>query len=163
VADTIDPLAGSYLIEYLTDEIEQRAVEYIHKIDKIGGALKAIELGYIQGEIQDAAYQTQLAIEKGEQLVVGVNAFQSDEKVLLERLKVDPAIEATQCARLKDLRNRRDSGKVSQLLGQLKNFARGSENLLPLFIECVENDITLGEICTVLRQVYGEYHPPAWV
>jgi methylmalonyl-CoA mutase N-terminal domain/subunit len=163
VADTIDPLAGSYLIEYLTDEIERRAMEYIQKIDALGGALKSIEQGYIQGEIQDAAYQTQLAIEKGEQQVVGLNAFQSDEKITLERLKVDPAIEESQCARLKDLRHTRDAGKVNQLLSQLDRAARGNENLLPLFIECVENDVTLGEICTVLRQVFGEYHPPAWV
>jgi methylmalonyl-CoA mutase N-terminal domain/subunit len=93
VADTIDPLAGSYLIEHLTDEIEQRAMDYIHRIDEMGGALKAIELGFIQGEIQNSAYRTQQAIEKEEQLVVGVNAYQSDEKVNLERLKVDPAIE----------------------------------------------------------------------
>jgi methylmalonyl-CoA mutase, N-terminal domain len=163
VADTIDPLAGSYLIEYLTDEIEHHAMEYIRKIDEMGGALKAIELGYIQGEIQDSAYRTQQAIEKQEQLVVGVNVYQSDEKILLERLKVDPAIEASQCARLKDLRDQRDSGKISQLLSQLEIIARGSDNLVPLFIECVENDITLGEICTVLRKVFGEYHPPAWV
>ena len=163
VADTIDPLAGSYLIEYLTDEIERRAMEYIQKIDELGGALKAIEQGYIQGEIQDAAYRTQLAIEKGEQLVVGVNAFQSDEKITLERLKVDPAIEEAQRARLKDIRNRRDAGKVSQLLSQLEAAARSNQNLLPLFIECVENDVTLGEICLVLRQVFGEYHSPAWV
>jgi methylmalonyl-CoA mutase N-terminal domain/subunit len=163
VADTIDPLAGSYLIEYLTDEIERRAMEYIQKIDELGGALKAIELGYIQGEIQDAAYQTQRAIEKGEQLVVGVNAFQSDEKITLERLKVNPAIEESQRTRLKDLRNARDAGKVSQLLNQLDGDARGNDNLLPLFIECIGNDITLGEICTILRQVFGEYHPPAWV
>jgi len=163
VADTIDPLAGSYLIEYLTDEIEQRAMEYIRRIDEMGGALKAIELGFIQGEIQDASYRAQQAIERQEQMVVGVNAYQSDEKIILERLKVDPTIEAAQCARLKDLRDRRDPGKVSQLLSQLENLARGSENLLPLLIECVENDITLGEICTVLRSVFGEYHPPAWV
>jgi methylmalonyl-CoA mutase N-terminal domain/subunit len=163
VADTIDPLAGSYLIEYLTNEIEQRAMEYICKIDEMGGALKAIELGYIQGEIQDSAYRAQQAIEKQEQLVVGVNAFQSDEKISLERLKVDPAVEESQRARLKDIRKRRDSEKVAQLLSQLENTARGNENLLSLFIECVENDITLGEICTVLRHVFGEYHPPAWV
>jgi methylmalonyl-CoA mutase N-terminal domain/subunit len=163
VADTIDPLAGSYLIEYLTDEIERHAMEYIQKIDELGGALKAIEQGYIQGEIQDAAYQTQQAIEKREQLVVGVNAFQSGEKITLERLKVDPAIEESQRARLKDLRNQRDAGKVSQLLSQLDGAARVNENLLPWFIECVENDITLGEICTVLRLVFGEYLPPAWV
>jgi methylmalonyl-CoA mutase N-terminal domain/subunit len=163
VADTIDPLAGSYLIEYLTDEIEHRAMEYIQKIDELGGALKAIEQGYIQGEIQDAAYHFQQAIEKGEQQVVGVNAFQSDEKITMERLKVDPSIEASQHLHLKDLRNTRDAGKVSQLLSQLEVAARGDVNLLPLFVECVEHDITLGEICTVLRRVFGEYHPPAWV
>jgi methylmalonyl-CoA mutase N-terminal domain/subunit len=163
VADTIDPLAGSYLIEYLTDQIEHLAEEYIRKIDELGGALKAIDQGYIQSEIQDAAYRTQLAIERGEQLVVGVNAFQSDEKVTLERLKVDPAIEASQCIHLKALRQRREAGKVSQLLTQLENTARGEGNLVPVFIECVENDITLGEICSTLRLVFGEYHPPAWV
>jgi methylmalonyl-CoA mutase N-terminal domain/subunit len=163
VADTIDPMAGSYLIEYLTDEIEHRANEYIQKIDDMGGALKAIEQGFIQGEIQDAAYSTQKEIERGEQVVVGVNAFQSDEKISLERLKVDPAIEAAQCDRLKKLRSQRDNGKTNQLLGQLESEARGSANLLPLFIECVENNITLGEICGVLRKVFGEYHPPAWV
>jgi methylmalonyl-CoA mutase N-terminal domain/subunit len=163
VADTIDPLAGSYLIEYLTDEIEQRSMEYIRKIDEMGGALKAIDLGYIQGEIQDAAYRAQQAVEKQDQVVVGVNSYQSDEKIILDRLKLDPAIEASQCSRLKELRDRRDSEKVSQLLDQLENIARGSDNLLPLFIECVENDISLGEICTVLRRVFGEYHPPAWV
>jgi methylmalonyl-CoA mutase N-terminal domain/subunit len=163
VADTIDPLAGSYLIEHLTDEIEQCAMEYIRKIDEMGGALKAIELGYIQGEIQDSAYATQQAIEKGEQLVVGLNAYQSDEKISLERLKVDPAIEDSQHARLKDLRDRRDAGRVVQLLSQLETFTKGNEDLLPLFVECVENDVTLGEICSVLRKVFGEYHPPAWV
>lgn len=164
VADTIDPLAGSYLIEYLTDEIERRALEYIQKIDELGGALKAIEQGYIQGEIQDAAYHTQQAIEKGEQLVVGVNAFQSDEKITLERLKVDPSIEESQRNRLSMLRNRRDASQVSQLLSQLENAASiDNENLMPWFIECVENDVTLGEICSVLRRVFGEYHPPAWV
>jgi methylmalonyl-CoA mutase N-terminal domain/subunit len=163
VADTIDPLAGSYLIEYLTDEIERRAMEYIQKIDDMGGALKAIELGYIQGEIQDAAYHTQQAIERGEQLVVGVNAFQSDEKITLERLKVDPALEEAQRSRLHRLRNQRDSSKASQLLSQLENAARGNENLMPIFVNCVESDITLGEICSVLRRVFGEYHPPAWV
>jgi len=164
VADTIDPLAGSYLIEYLTDEIEQLAMEYILKIDELGGALKAIEQGYIQGEIQDAAYHTQQAIEKGDQLVVGVNAFQSDEKITLERLKVDPTIEESQRAHLNDLRNKRDAVRVNLLLSQLENTAsKSDENLMPLFIDCVENDVTLGEICSVLRRVFGEYHPPAWV
>lgn len=163
VADTIDPMAGSYFIEYLTDEIEHRAMQYIEKIDELGGALQAIERGYIQGEVQEAAYRTQQAIEKGEQLVVGVNAFQSDEKITLERLKVNPAIEESQHKRIKDLRERRDNGKVSQMLEVLEQTARGSANLVPVFVDCVENNITLGEICSVLRRVFGEYHPTAWV
>jgi len=163
VADTIDPLAGSYLIEYLTDEVERRAMEYIQKIDELGGALKAIEQGYIQLEIQEAAYRTQQAIERGEQLVVGVNAFQTAEKINLERLSVDPAIEEAQCMHLRELRNQRDIGKVNQLLEQLENVAKGDMNLMPIFIDCVENDVTLGEICALLRRVFGEYQPPAWV
>jgi methylmalonyl-CoA mutase N-terminal domain/subunit len=163
IADTIDPLAGSYVIEYLTDEIERRANEYIQKIDELGGALKAIEHGYIQAEISDAAYHAQQAIESNDQIVVGLNAFQSDEKVTLERLKVDPSIAQTQQKSLQALRQARDVGKVSQLLTQLESTARGDGNLMPVFIDCVENDITLGEICSVLRKVFGEYHPPAWV
>lgn len=157
VADSVDPLAGSYLIEYLTDEIERRAEEYLHKIDELGGALRAIERGYIQAEIQEAAYRAQQAIERGEQIVVGVNAFQTSETVSLERLKVDPRIEAEQKARLQALRQRRDNQRVAELLGHVENAARGHENLIPIFIQCVENDVTLGEICHVLRQVWGEY------
>jgi methylmalonyl-CoA mutase N-terminal domain/subunit len=162
-ADSIDPLAGSYLVEHLTDEIERQAAEYINKIDAMGGALAAIEQGYIQDEIQNAAYGFQQAVERGEEIVVGVNAFQVEEKVELERLKVDPAIEAGQRLRLEELRRCRDAGRVSALLGRLEKAARGKENLMPLFIECVENDLTLGEMCEVLRRAWGEYEPPAWV
>ncbi|HXF85744.1 MAG TPA: methylmalonyl-CoA mutase family protein [Anaerolineales bacterium] len=157
VADTVDPLAGSYLIEYLTDEIEKQAEAYIAKIDEMGGALKAIEKGYIQNEIQNAAYAAQQAIERGEQIVVGVNQFTVEEEITLERLKVDPAIEASQRERLKELRERRDQERVSELLARLETAARTTENLMPLFIECVENEVTLGEICRTLRQVWGEY------
>ncbi len=163
VADSIDPLAGSYLIEYLTDEIELRASEYIRKIDAMGGALAAIQQGYIQGEIQEAAYQTQRAIEKGEQVVVGVNAFQVEEQIQLDQLKVDPSIEAGQRARLAALRQQRDNQRVHELIVHLESAAKGSDNLLPLFITCVENDVTLGEICHALRRVWGEYQPPVWV
>ncbi len=163
VADTIDPLAGSYVVEHLTDEIERRACEYIARIDEMGGALAAIERGYIQGEIQDAAYAFQQAMERGDETVVGVNAFQVDEKIDLERLSVDPSIEQGQRARLAALRQRRDAAKAQELMGQLEAAARTSENLMPLFITCVENDLTLGEICNVLRQVWGEYQPPAWI
>ena len=157
VADSVDPLAGSYLIEYLTDEIEKGAEEYITKIDDMGGALQAIEKGYMQNEIQNAAYSAQQAVEKKEQIIVGVNQFKVDEGLTLERLKVDPAIELGQRERLANLRANRDSTKVSELLSQLENLARGTSNLIPLFIECVENDITLGEICNTLRVVWGEY------
>ena len=157
VADSVDPLAGSYLIEYLTDKIEKGAQEYIAKIDDMGGALGAIEKGFMQNEIQNAAYAAQQAIERGEQVVVGVNQFVVDESLTLERLKVDPAIELGQKAKLKALRETRDQRLVDELLGKLVNAAKGTENLIPLFIDCVENDITLGEICNTLRGVWGEY------
>ncbi|MBC7877706.1 MAG: methylmalonyl-CoA mutase, partial [Anaerolineales bacterium] len=157
VADSVDPLAGSYLIEYLTDEIEKGAEEYISRIDNMGGALTAIERGYMQNEIQNAAYDAQQKIERKEEIVVGVNQFQVDEEMTLERLSVDPAIEANQRARLKALRENRDQRAAEQLLGKLKGAASGTDNLMPLFIECVENDITLGEICNTLRGVWGEY------
>ncbi|MCI0556373.1 MAG: methylmalonyl-CoA mutase family protein [Anaerolineae bacterium] len=157
VADSVDPLAGSYLIEYLTDEIEKGAAEYISKIDDIGGALTAIERGYMQNEIQNAAYEAQQAIEKKEQIVVGVNQFQVEEEMTLERLRVDPAIEEAQRERLKELRERRKKERVAELLAWLESAARGTENLMPIIIECVENDITLGEICNKLRVVWGEY------
>jgi methylmalonyl-CoA mutase N-terminal domain/subunit len=159
VADSIDPLAGSYLIEYLTDEIETRAGEYIGKIDEMGGALRAIERGYVQAEIQDSAYRYQRAVEAGEETVVGLNAFQVDEHLEMERLKVDPAIEEAQRNRLAALRQGRDEAKATELKARLASAAQGDENLMPLFIECVEHDLTLGEVCNVLRGLWGEYHP----
>jgi methylmalonyl-CoA mutase, N-terminal domain len=162
-ADTIDPLAGSYVIEYLTDEIEKQAGEYISKIDEFGGAMAAIEQGYIQGEIQEAAYRYQKAVEEREQIVVGLNAFHIDEKIELDRLRVDPEIEAGQTARLKDLRARRDNTRVQELMGRIESAARDNENMMPLFIESVENGLTLGEICGVLRRTWGEYQSPSWI
>ncbi|GAB4458840.1 MAG: methylmalonyl-CoA mutase family protein [Anaerolineales bacterium] len=157
VADSVDPLAGSYLIEYLTDEIEKRAETYLARIDEMGGAMQAIEKGFIQNEIQNAAYAAQQAIERGEQVVVGVNQFQVEEELTLERLKVDPAIELRQKERLQELRKSRDGERVASLLSRVADAAKGNENLMPLFIECVENNITLGEICNTLRAVWGEY------
>ena len=162
VADTIDPMAGSYLIEYLTDEISSRVMDYINRIDSLGGALAAIERGYMQNEIQDSAYRFQKDIESKAQLVVGVNAFQREEKTDLEQLRVDPAIEAQQLARLAALRMSRDQVRANELLNHLETAAKSTDNLMPLFIECVENKITLGEICGVLRRVWGEYQPPVW-
>jgi methylmalonyl-CoA mutase N-terminal domain/subunit len=162
-ADSVDPLGGSYLIESLTDEIERQAQVYIDRIDKMGGALAAIQKGFIQGEIQEAAYRYQKAVESKEQVVVGMNAFESGEKVELERLKVDPRIEENQRQRLAALRQRRDSGRVAGLLARLEEAARGSENLMPLFVACVENEVTLGEICGILRKAWGEYQAPSWI
>jgi len=163
VADTIDPMAGSYLIESLTDEIERKASEYIEQIDALGGAMSAIEQGFMQNEIQNAAYEYQKAVEKKEYKVVGVNSFEVKEEIDLEKLEVDPIIEQQQRERLAVLRAGRDAEKVALLLGQLKEAAQSDENLMPLLIECVENELTLGEICGVLRAEWGEYQPAAWV
>jgi methylmalonyl-CoA mutase, N-terminal domain len=159
IADTVDPLAGSYVIEHLTDEIVRRAEEYITRIDEFGGALAAIENGFINGEIQDAAYAYLKAVEKGEQVIVGMNQFTIEGEVQPDLLRVNPAIEQAQHQKLADLRARRDNTKVAELRGQLESAARGKDNLMPLFITCVENDVTLGEICHTLRGVFGEYRP----
>ncbi|NOZ27862.1 MAG: methylmalonyl-CoA mutase family protein [Chloroflexi bacterium] len=164
VADVVDPLAGSYFVEYLTSEIEKRALEYIAKIDEMGGALRAIERGYIQREIQEAAYRTQQAIERGEQVVVGVNRFVTEAEPPAEILRVDEEVQAAQVRRLQQVRASRDHHKVAELLGQLEAAARQPDaELMPLFVECVEHYVTLGEICDVLRRVFGEYHPEMWV
>ncbi|MCK9245610.1 MAG: methylmalonyl-CoA mutase family protein [Anaerolineaceae bacterium] len=160
VADSVDPLAGSYLVEYLTDEIEQKAAEYIAKIDALGGALAAIESGYIQNEIQDAAFQAQRDLENGEDIVVGVNKFQVDEQISLESLKMDPRIEQDQHERLAALRASRDPEVVENLLDKLEQTAGSDANMMPIIIECVENKLTLGEICGRLRKVWGEYVAP---
>jgi len=162
VANTVDPLAGSYVVEYLTNEIERQAQAYIEKIDAMGGVLVAIERGYIQQEIADAAYRYQQAVEKGERIVVGVNAYQIEEEARrLKRLVVDPAVEARQRERLAALRARRDAERVSAMLARVEAAARSSDQMLmPLFIAAVEAECTLGEICGVLRRVWGEYRPP---
>ena len=159
VADTIDPFAGSYVIEHLTDELEKAAEAYLQTIDEMGGALTAIEQGYIQEEIHEAAYTYQRDLEAEKEIVVGVNKFTVEEEMPIDRLKLDPSIEAAQRDRLKTLRERRDNSKVAELRGQLETAASSTENLMPLFITCLENDMTLGEICHTLRSVWGEYRP----
>ena len=161
-ADSIDPLAGSYLIESLTDEIERLASDYIARIDSLGGAMNGIEQGYQANEIQNAAYEAQMAIEKNEQIVVGVNQFQVKEEMTLERQVIDPSIEAEARERLKKLRETRNAEKVNELRARLESAAKGSENLMPLFVECVENKMTLGEVCNTLRGVWGEYVAPVF-
>ena len=162
VANSIDPLGGSYLVEELTDEIETRAQAYLEEIDRQGGALAAIESGYIQGEILDAAYRQLRDLESGESHQVGVNIYQMDEDLSLDLLSVDPALEKTQKARLAKLRQNRNQKKVDKLIARLILAADGSENLMPLLVECVEGDLTLGEITGALREVWGEYRPAGW-
>jgi methylmalonyl-CoA mutase N-terminal domain/subunit len=159
-ADTIDPLGGSYLIEHLTNEIEDQAKEYIQKIADLGGALAAIEHGYIQREIQDAAYVAQQQIERDEAIVVGVNTYISDIPTDINLLKVDPTIELVQRERLAEIRENRDPKRATDILGRLANAAESDENLMPLLIECVEANLTIGEICGRLRKVWGEYQSP---
>jgi len=159
VADTIDPLGGSYYIEKLTQEIAERAQEYIDKIDERGGAASAIEKGFIQKEIQDSAYRYQREIEKGERVVVGVNRFQVEEESLKELLRVDPSVGLSQVERLKRLRSERDSGRVAGVSGELRKAAEGNDNLMPLILDAVKAYATLGEICDALRDVFGEYQP----
>jgi methylmalonyl-CoA mutase, N-terminal domain len=159
VADTIDPLAGSYVIESLTSEIVRQAEDYIRRIDDMGGSQAAIEAGFINSEIQDAAYQYQQAVESQEQIIVGMNDFIVEEQQATDLLRVDPAVEASQREKLAQLRANRDNDKVNELRAQLETAAQGSDNLMPLLVECVEHDVTLGEICNILRGVFGEYRP----
>ncbi len=157
VTDTVDPLAGSYYVESLTKEIYERAWEYIRKIDKMGGAVEAVEKGFIQREIQDSAYQYQREIEKEERVVVGLNRFRVQEEKPTNLLRVDPAVREEQIASLNQLRSERDNEKVDRALAKLKEGAKGKDNLMPLIFEAVKEYSTLGEICDVLREVFGEY------
>jgi methylmalonyl-CoA mutase N-terminal domain/subunit len=157
VADTVDPLAGSYAIEELTNEIEQRVVDYLDKIDALGGTLHAIETGYIQREIQNAAYEYQRAVETKDAIVVGVNRFQSDEESKVKTLRVDPSIEQAQIERVRAVRERRDTAATELALMNLEQAARGTENVLPRILDCVDAFATVGEISNRLRSVWGEY------
>ncbi|MCX7569153.1 methylmalonyl-CoA mutase family protein [Tumebacillus sp. DT12] len=162
VADSVDPLAGSFYIESLTDEIERQAMDYIEKIDEMGGAVKAIEQGYMQREIQNASYQTQMAIESGDEVVVGVNKFRIENEPKPELMKLNPELERVQSERLAELRKTRDNALVNQRLADLRAAAEGTENLMPHIVAAVKAYATLGEICNVMRDVFGEYQPAQW-
>jgi len=157
VANTVDPVAGSYAIEKLTNEIESGAQIYISKIDALGGMLRAIEAGYPQMEIQKSAYEYQQAVERGEQVVVGVNRFQTEGDQSIPTLRLDPEIERSQIARLNSLRARRDSAKSQAALEEVERRARGTENLMPAILAAVEAYSTVGEISDALRRAFGEY------
>lgn len=157
VADTVDPLGGSYAIESLTNEIERRTGEYLDKIDALGGMLKAIEIGWVQGEIERAAYEYQQALERGEEIVVGVNTFTQEHEEPIEVLRIDPAIERDQIAALRRLKAERNHRAVETALQQLEAAARSNDNLMPYILHAVESYATVGEISDRLRQVFGEY------
>ena len=161
VANTIDPLAGSYFVESLTNKMEQEAEKYFDEIERRGGVLKCIEEGYFQREIAEAAYRYQKQIENKERIVVGINDFiLEDEKVEILVLKIDPEVEREQLENLQKVRERRDNDKVKRSLESLKKVAHGTENTMPALIECVRCYTTEGEICDVLREVFGEYTEP---
>ncbi|HEY9285022.1 MAG TPA: methylmalonyl-CoA mutase family protein [Pyrinomonadaceae bacterium] len=157
VADTVDPLAGSYAVEHLTGELERLASEYVEKIDAMGGMLRAIETGYVQREIQEAAYRHQRAVETEDAVVVGLNRFRVEEEDAVTTLRIDPAVERAQIERLRALRARRDADGTSAALARLEDAARGTENLLPHILRAVEAFATVGEISHRLRRVWGEY------
>jgi len=157
VADTVDPLAGSYAVEHLTNELERLSADYIEKIDAMGGMLRAIETGYVQREIQEAAYRYQRAVETEDAVVVGLNRFRVEEEDAVPTLRIDPAIERAQVERLRALRARRDDDSTNAALTRLEEAARGTENLLPHILRAVEAFATVGEISHTLRRVWGEY------
>jgi methylmalonyl-CoA mutase N-terminal domain/subunit len=157
VADSVDPLAGSYLLESLTDEIEKKARAYLEKIDGMGGAVKAIESGYVQQEIAESAYRYQKEIESKQRIIVGVNDFQVREEPLRNILRIPPEVERFQKQKLARVKGEREDTRMRESLGRLKKAAQGTDNLLPPILDAVKAYATLGEISDTLREVFGEY------
>jgi methylmalonyl-CoA mutase N-terminal domain/subunit len=160
VTNTIDPLGGSYFVEALTSQMEEEALKYINKIDDLGGIVRAIELGYPQQEIANAAYAYQKQIERKEKTVVGVNKYPVDEEKSIEFLKIDPEVEEKQVARLKEVKRTRNNPRVQACLAELKNASHGSANLMPFILAAVKEYASLQEICDVFREVFGTYRDP---
>ncbi len=158
--DTVDPLGGSYYIEWLTNQMENKAMEYISEIDKMGGALKAIEKGYIQREIANSAYNYQRAVDSGEQVIIGVNKFIAKDEHEPEILEIGIETERKQIERLRRLKQKRDNQRVNEVLGRVRNVARSSQNIMPVLIEAVKAYAAVGEISDALRDVFGEYREP---
>ena len=162
VTSTVDPLGGAYFVETLTDKLEEEALEYIEKIDAMGGMVKAIEKGFVQREIANEAYRFQREVERNEKIIVGVNKFQIQEELKLPLHRFDPKIEKEAISNLQKIRAERDNRLVESLLEKLREEARDKKcNLMPTLIETVKAYATLGEICNVLREVFGEFRPQA--
>jgi methylmalonyl-CoA mutase N-terminal domain/subunit len=162
VANTVDPLGGSYFIESLTEKMEREALDYFRKIDSLGGMVPAIEKGFPQREIQDSAYQYQKAVERGDQVIVGVNKYAMEEEAPIPTLVIDESVRDHQVERLQQVRDKRDAGAVANALDNLRQAAHKAENTMPATIEAVRAYATLGEICAALRDVYGIYEEPAF-
>ena len=162
VVDTVDPLAGSYYVEYLTNQVEERTAKYIEQIDAMGGAVAAIEKGFMQREIMESAYRFQKEVEAKKRIVVGVNEFTTEEKVPIKILQIDPEIEKKLVERLKQVKTQRKQAKVDEALNKLRRAAEQENvNLVPFILQAVKEYATLGEICDTLREVFGEYKPPS--
>jgi methylmalonyl-CoA mutase N-terminal domain/subunit len=160
VVDSVDPLAGSYYVEYLTKEIEEKAEKYIEQIDAMGGAVAAIEKGFVQREITDSAYRHQKEVEAKKRVVVGVNEFRTEEEVPIKILQIDPESEKELVQRLRQIKRERNQAKVNEALAKLHGAADDERaNLLPFVLQAVKEYATLGEICSTLREVFGEYKP----
>jgi methylmalonyl-CoA mutase N-terminal domain/subunit len=157
ITSTIDPLAGSYYVEAMTHQIEKDAEDYISRIDAMGGMIVAIENGYVQKEIQQAAYKFEKEIESGKRIIVGLNKFKSDEVIESELLKIDKKVQEDQIKFLNKVRRERNQKKVEEALNDLKNAANSDENLIPYIINAVKVYASVGEICNTLRKVFGEY------
>jgi len=157
IADTADPLGGSYFVEALTSEVEQKAWQIVHKIEAMGGSVAAIEQGFIQNEISRSAYEYQQKIENGEKIIVGVNKFEAQEENKIPSFKIDDNIRELQIQKLQKLKLSRDRAKVDRCLQEINDRANGDDNLMPAVMEAVENKCTLGEIADTLREVFGEY------
>lgn len=162
VVDTVDPLAGSYYIEYLTNEIEEKATKYIEEIDKLGGAVAAVEKGFMQREITESAYRYQKKVEAKKHVVVGVNDFKGEEEIPIKTLQIDPNVEKKLVEQLKRLRSQRNKAKVDEALSRIRVAAeKENVSLMPFIINAVKEYVTLGEVCGTLREVFGEYKPPS--
>jgi methylmalonyl-CoA mutase N-terminal domain/subunit len=162
VVNSIDPLGGSYVIEELTNRIEKEAFDYIRRIDELGGIIKAIDLGFPQKEIADAAYKYQLELDRGQKVIVGVNKYATQEEIPIPTLKIDEEVDMNQKERLKEVKRRRNTDAVKKHLKEITEAARDGENLMPFIINAVREYATVGEISDVFREVYGIYRDPGY-
>ena len=163
VTNTIDPLGGSYAIEALTDRMEREAMEYIRRIDEMGGMLRAIETGYPQREIAESAFHYQRQLERGEKSVVGVNKYHVPEEIPIETLKIDPVLEERQIQRVRKMKRERNSVAVREALTRVREACRSGENLMEPICEAVRRNVTVGEVSDVFREEFGVYTDPGWI